>query len=75
MNYKGSFENLVCEVSKEEQELQNHILQERKKIIRMKENSETYINHLKIFSENVNQLIEIAKQFEENWKIRNSGEN
>ena len=75
MNYKGSFENLVCEVSKEEQELQNHILQERKKIIRMKENSETYINHLKIFSENVNQLIEIAKQFEENWKIRNSMEN
>ena len=67
MNYKGSFENLECEVCKEDKESQKHIIQECKKIIKMKGNSEKDIN--------VKQQIEIAKQFEENWKIRNSMEN
>ena len=72
MNYKGSFENLECEVCKEEQESQKHIIEECKKILKIKGNSAKDINYEKIFSENVKQQIEIAKQFEENWKIRNS---
>ena len=72
MNYKGSFENLECEVCKEEQESQKHIIQECKKMLKIKGNSAKDIDYEKIFSENVKQQIEIAKQFEENWKIRNS---
>ena len=63
MNQKGSFDNLNCTVCKKEKEYQKHII-ECKKILEMRENE-------KKVSENVNSQKEIAKYFEENWKIKN----
>ena len=77
MNYKKMFDNLECNLCREEKESQNHILDCRK-IREMKgndENNEKEIDYKNILGENVKKQRAIAKCFEENMRIKEKLEN
>ena len=69
MNYRGEFENLQCTICDEEYESQQHII-ECLEIRKMKETENKIIEYEKLFGENVEKQLEIAKCFLENMNIK-----
>ena len=68
-NFKGSFENLNCDVCGIENETQKHII-ECIEINKMKKGNEKPHDYDEIYSRNVEKQISIARIFLENIKIK-----
>ena len=69
INSRGKYETLECEVCKEEEESQNHIM-ECKEIVKFRKNYKKPPNYNKLFDGNFKEQLEISKDFLENMKIK-----
>ena len=69
INLRGKYETFECEVCKEEEESQNHIM-ECKEIVKFRQNYTKPPNYNKLFDGNVKEQLEISKDFLENMKIK-----
>ena len=69
-NYKGKYESFECDLCKEGEENQEHLM-ECKEILRNKKNDETKLEYEKMFEFDTRNQLAIAKQFDAHTKIRN----
>ena len=69
INFRGKFESLECDLCKEVDENQEHLLQ-CKEILKNREGDTKQLKYENIFEHNVKNQAEIAEQFEENIKLR-----
>ena len=69
ISFRGKFESLECDLCKEIDENQEHLLQ-CKEILKNREGDTKQLKYENIFENNVKKQAEIAEQFEENIKIR-----
>ena len=69
LNFRGKYENLDCEVCKEVEESQKHIL-ECREITKMKKDIEKPPEYENIFGKNVKMQMKVAQHFLENLKIK-----
>ena len=66
MNFKGMYQDFLCEICNEENESQEHIIKCKK----IEKNYTIKLDFSKIFNGNVNQMVEVARKFKENIEIR-----
>ena len=69
LNFRGKCENLDCEVCKEVEESQKHIL-ECREITKMKKDIERPPEYENIFGKNVKMQMKVAQHFLEHLKIK-----
>ena len=69
-NYKGKYKSFECDLCKEGEENQEHLMK-CKEILRNKKNDETKLEYEKMFEFNTRNQLAIAKQFDAHTKIRN----
>ena len=67
MNFKGMHEEWTCQVCQEDNETQEHIVQECKKI---NVNDLEKIEYEKIYHGNVEEMLKIARKFKRNIERR-----
>ena len=68
-NYKGSYETYACEVCKEKDESQEHIM-ECMEILKLRKSFTKPPEYNKLFDGNLESQLEISKHFLENMKIK-----
>ena len=71
INYRGSYETFECEACKENEESQLHIT-ECKEIVKLRKEYRQPPEYIKLFDGSVKTQLDIAKDFKENMKIKDS---
>ena len=66
MNFKGMYEDFLCEICYDENESQEHTIKCKK----IEKKDTMKLKFSKIVNGNVNQMVEIARKFKENIEIR-----